>query len=191
MEIVYLGKNSLWLRGKSESVLVDIEDRDKIKGKSRVVVYTEGSFNGDDLKEEFERVNIRGAGEYEVGGVGIVGVSGGEERTIYRVEIDGVAVGILGNFVEPLNEKRMEKLDGIDILVVNINQNIKLALSWAKKWGVNYLIPVGYEEKREKLKLFLDLVDREDLEAVPNLKVDKVNLPEGMEIVVLQKAEVK
>lgn len=183
--MIYLGKNGLLLKSKGENVLVDVEDKNELKYKSRVVIYTKGSFDGSDLKDEPERVNIRGAGEYEVGGMGIIGVSGGEDRTVYRLEIDGVVVGILGDFTQPLSDKKVERLEGIDILVVSVNQNMKLMLSWAKKWGVNYLIPVGYEEGDGKLKAFLDLVDREDLEAVPNLKVDKTNLPEGMEVVVL------
>jgi len=183
--MVCLGKNSLVMKGKEESVLVDVDDKSKLKYKSRVAIYTKGSFDGMDLKDEPGGVSIRGAGEYEVGGVSIMGVSGGEDRTVYRIEMDGVVVGILGDFTEPLSDKRIERLDGMDVLVVSINQNIKLALSWAKRWGVNYLIPMGFEEGDGKLKSFLDLVDREDLEAVPSLKVDKVNLPEGMEVVVL------
>ncbi|HPD44895.1 MAG TPA: hypothetical protein PK131_01820, partial [Candidatus Woesebacteria bacterium] len=59
----------------------------------------------------------------------------------------------------------------------------------AKKWGVNYLIPVGGKPDSKVLVTFLDEVDEEGLEPIESLKVDKDNLPDGLEIVLLKVEE--
>ena len=61
----------------------------------------------------------------------------------------------------------------------------KMLMEWSKKWGANYLIPVGYSE--EELKKFLDSVDEEGLEPIESLKTTRDELPDGLEIVVLKK----
>jgi len=61
-----------------------------------------------------------------------------------------------------------------------------MIVSLAKKWGANYLIPVGYIEKDNNLVKFLDEVDAEGQEEIDFLKVEKENLPDGMEVVVLK-----
>ena len=82
-----------------------------------------------------------------------------------------------------------EKINGIDVLIVNIDEckiKGKMFLDLAKKWGANYLIPVGYKKDGDSLKKFLDEVDEEGLEAVESLKIDRDNLPDGLEVIILQ-----
>jgi hypothetical protein len=89
---------------------------------------------------------------------------------------------------EALTDKRIEKIGGVDVLVASIRGdgrvNNKDLIGLAKKWGVNYLLPIDYEA--EDLKKFLDDSDNEGSEAVESLKVEKDNLPDGLEIVVLR-----
>lgn len=192
MEIFFLGALGLMIKGKNETVLVDAGLSDSEKIKSRVLVYTSGSFSVDDLVKLGEKVVVRGVGEYEIGGVSIVGVGNGLGRTAYKIEVDGSTVGVLGEKMIELKEKKMEKLEGIDVLVASVAIESKELKSLAKKLGVNYLVPVGYEEaEEEKMKTFLDFFDQEGLVAVPSLKIDRSVLPEGMEIVLLKKMDSK
>jgi hypothetical protein len=187
MEIRLINNRTALLKGKKESLLLNPSPEivKQNKTNSRVILITEKDFDSFGLDNE--KVIIRGAGEYEVGGLEVVGLSGGEGQTIYVANIDGVNVGIVGNLTVPLTDKKIERVDEVDVLIVSLgNMANKTILQWAKKWGANYLVPMNFNDKEGAIKSFLDEADREDLEPVDSLKVDKDTLPEGMEIVVLK-----
>ncbi|MFA5828260.1 MAG: MBL fold metallo-hydrolase [Candidatus Shapirobacteria bacterium] len=134
-----------------------------------------------------EKVILRGPGEYEVGGVEVLGVGAGSGDTVYVINVDGVTIGILGEISEVLTDKKIERINAVDVLMASVGGEKvvggKIVLSWAKKWGANYLIPVGGQADTGEMKKFMDEVDREDLQPVESLKVDSESLPEGLEIV--------
>lgn len=182
MEIKKIGGLAFALKGKKETVLLN-PDKDKLaKIASRIVIYNQ--VKNDELRTVGERVAIMGPGEYEIGGVEINGFSGGKGQTVYTVLIDGVVVGIIGKLEEQLSEKRAEKISGIDVLLAEVQNGYKSILAMAKKWGANYIVPMDGSD--EQIKKFLDEADCEGQEAVEGLKVDKDNLPDGTEIVVLK-----
>ncbi|MFA4826790.1 MAG: MBL fold metallo-hydrolase [Candidatus Shapirobacteria bacterium] len=187
MEIKYLGGLGVQVLGKKESVLINPEQK-RLESKvfaSRIVAFTSKKY--DFLGVEGERVVLRGPGEYEIGGIEISGYNGGEGETVYVMMVEGLRVGVIGNLTEELSEKRIERIDSVDVLLVAIGEEgvgIKTILGWAKKWGVNVIVPIGDDQKQ--LEKFLDLVDSEGLEAKESYRVEKENLPEGMEVVVLK-----
>ena len=187
MDIKYLGEQSLLIKGKRESILVNPKKTVAVKNMPRIVIYNE--FQSDEMNFENERVIISGPGEYEVGGVEINGYNSGSGTTIYTVTIDGLVVGILGKLKENLSDKKTEKLEAMDIMVVDIANGegigSKAILQLAKKWGANYVIPVGYDNNSD-LKKFLDEADFEGLDPVDLFKAERDNLPEGMEVVILK-----
>ena len=90
-----------------------------------------------------------------------------------------------------MSDKKIEKIGAMDVLLMEINNsekvNTKTKMDWAKKWGANYVVPIGYEEGNSEFGEFLDAVDREDAQKVDSLKIDKLeDLPEGMEVVILE-----
>jgi len=190
MEIKYFSDKSVVIKSKKDTVLINPrkEDLDDSKMASRIVVYT---FDGFDYwePENGERVVIRGPGEYEVGGVEIEGYKGGGEgNTIYTVLVEGVTVGVLGEMKEMLTDKKIERINAVDVMVVSIGRENKVTyksmIDLAKRWGVNYLVPTNYQD--DDLKKFLDETDNEGKEAIESLKVDKDGLPDGLEVVVLK-----
>ncbi len=190
MEIKYFSNKTIVIKSKKEAVLIDPQkkDLDNPKMNSRIVVYTSTNFDYWE-PENGERVVIRGPGEYEVGGVEIEGYKGGGEgNSIYSVLVDGVMVGVLGDIKEMLTDKKIERVNAIDVMIVSIGGDNKITfksmVDLAKRWGVNYLVPINYTD--EDLKHFLDETDNEGKESVESLKVDKDNLPDGLEIVVLK-----
>lgn len=153
---------------------------------ARIIAVSEEGF--DRSEEVATKVVLRGPGEYEVGGVEIWATGDGEGRTIYVVSLDGVTVCYLGNSSSTLSEKKEARIGSVDVLIGPVGGDEaggKKLVALAKKLGANYLIPIGFEQKDENIKRFLDQADREDLEPVSSLKVDKDSLPEGMEVVVL------
>ena len=190
MEIKLLNKSTIFLKGKKESVLVDPAEKEIIdnKNNSRIIVYTNGDFNQTDLLNN-EKIVIRGGGEYEIGGVEIMGINGENGNTVYRIVIDTFVVNVLGKINQELSPKRIEKIDSADILIaptkIGDSCSYKLVKEWSKKWGVNYLIPMTDGEGY--LKKFLDEADEEGLETTESLKLDKKeDLPDGLEIKLLK-----
>lgn len=187
MEIKYLGGRTVFFKGKKESVLVNPDNEFDGKDGSRIVLYSNENDGRADLKGD--KVLINGAGEYEVGGVEILGINGGEGEAVYRLTIDGFKVVVIGGLKEELSEKRVEKVEEADVLVVGLESesliSYKMSKELAKKWGVNYLIPISANS--EMLNNFLDEADDEGLEPCDNLKIEKAeDLPEGLEIKLLK-----
>lgn len=190
MEIKSLDGKTVFIKGKKEGILICFDKKLKDSGKNnyRAILCT-NNFCSSTMSGE--KVTIAGTGEYEVGGVEFLGVNSGNNTTAYVINIDGIAVGILGDMVEPLTDKRVERINEVDVLIVSLSMGekikVKTILDWAKKWGANYLIPVNFEgETGDKLKKFLDEADSEGLAGVESLKVDKDDLPEGREVVILK-----
>lgn len=191
MEIRRTGKNAVWIKGKKENVFINpSEDNLKLKKyqPTRIVMFTSEEY--DFMGLDNNAVIIRGPGEYEVGGVEILGING-MKGYVYTVNVDGVTVGVMGEIDEPLSDKKIEKIGAMDVLLTEINNsekvNAKTKMDWAKKWGANYVVPIGYEEDSSEFGEFLDAIDREDAQKVDSLKIDKLeDLPEGMEVVILE-----
>lgn len=190
MEIKNNGKNGLQIIGKKETVLVNPSADTLKKTTSRVILYNQKVETG--LLTMDNKVLIIGPGEYEVGGVEINGHNDGEHGVVYSVVIDGITVAILGNLKGELSEKKIDKVGSADVLLADIggygDVQSKALLKLAKKWGANYVLPYGQNEGGTELKDFLNAADNEGLEAVASLKVDKDNLPEGMETVLLKES---
>lgn len=191
MEIKMLGNQSAYFKGKKENVLINpsAEMLNSSKLPSRIIVLTSDKFDGFGLVNDV--VVIRGPGEYEVGGVEINGFSAGNGDFMYTINHDGLTIGVLGELTEVLSDKRVEKINGVDVLLAPVSikgeSSAKVVLDWAKKWGVNYLLPAGWTENETELNKFLDIADQEGLEKTDSLKIDSNNLPDGLEIKVLKK----
>lgn len=190
MEIKFLSNSTIFIKGKKEGVWIDPTEKDILENKSdsRIIVYTSGDFNDVDILDN-QKIIIKGGGEYEVGGVEIMGVNGEDGNTVYRIVIDSFILVILGRISQELSPKRIEKIDSTDILLaptkIGDKCSFKLAKEWAKKWGANYLIPIDGDE--DSLKKFLDDADEEGLEKVDSLKLEKQEeLPDGLEIKLLK-----
>jgi hypothetical protein len=193
MEIKHCSDYCLVLKGKKENLIINpVTDGGEVKTpkvESRVVVLADKEeLGGAELRSLGEKyVVVNGPGEYEVGGVEIVGLNGGEGNTIYLITIDGVVVCYLGKYKEELSDKKIEKLQSTDVLIVSDQLGGKKALEIAGKIGANFVIPTGYSDDESRLKEFLDGADREGLEAIDSLKINiKDELPEGVEVVVLR-----
>jgi hypothetical protein len=191
MDIRKLSQRTWNVKTKKESVLINPsqEDLEKDKGESRIVIQSLLEVERP-VKVGESQVLLMGPGEYEIGGVQILGINSSQGSTIYMIESEGVKVVWVGELKEDLNEKKLERIENTDVLMAPLklggNGGSKLILDWAKKLGANYLIPHGFENKEdEELKKLLDAVDMEGVAENKSLKVSKETLPEGMEVVVL------
>ncbi|MFZ2153086.1 MAG: MBL fold metallo-hydrolase [Microgenomates group bacterium] len=187
MEIKLINKNGLQLVGKKETVLINPDEEMMKKSNARIVIFNQKKETG--LLTIENRILIVGPGEYEVGGVEIMGTGDGNGGTVYTIVVDGVTVAVMGQIKEELSDKKLDKIGSADVLMADISQNDiskdKMILKLAKGMGVNYLLPIGSARGEKELTDFLDASDSEGLEAVASLKTDKDSLPEGLEVVLL------
>lgn len=146
---------------------------------------------------------ISTAGEYEVKGVCIEGVSAahdeknGNERgsnVIYRIDMDGVTVVHLGDLGHELNSKQIEKLAGTDILLIPVGGkytlDAKKAVAVISQIEPRIVIPMHY--KIDGVKVDIDGIDKfvKEIGIAPRtedkLKISKKDLPQDeMELVIL------
>lgn len=214
MEITYLGHSSFKLRGKSVTVVTDPYDVSigiKFpKHTSADIVTVSHDHNDHNAANTVEGSPfvVAGPGEYEVKGVGIVGIgvfhddAGGAKRgknTIYRIELDGISIVHLGDLGHTLTSDQVDGLDGVDILLIPVGGvytiDAKIAREVVGAIEPSVVIPMHYNRAGLDQKTFgtlapvvtfLKEMGKENIAPVPKLSVTKDTLPEELQVVVLQ-----
>ncbi len=142
-------------------------------------------------------------GEYEVGGVFIYGIQSvhddkeGKERgknIVFQFEAEGMTVVHVGDLGRQLTPEEMEKMEGVDILMVPVGGGTTLSLketvNLVGELEPRIVIPMHY--KLPDIKISLDPVDKflRELgvvkpEAQSKLKISRKDLPQDDMIVAL------
>src|SRR6185369_7759330 len=135
MEIVYLGHSSFKLSGKNTKLVTDPFDSSLVGLKYPKVeadIVTISHHHPDhDKSEQVSEVKkiVDGPGEYEIGGVSIIGISSfhddkkGAERgknTIYLIEMDGLKLLHLGDLGHLLTDKEKSEIGDIDVMFIPV-----------------------------------------------------------------------
>ena len=214
MDITYLGHASFRIRGKSTVVVTDPYSPDvglKFPKHIEADIVTVSHDHGDHncvSQVEGSPFVIKGPGEYEIKGVGVVGFSTfhdeqkGELRgrnTMYRIEIDGISIVHLGDLGHMLSNDDIEALDGVNVLLVPVGGlhtiDATRASQIVNEIEPSIVIPMHYgrPELNQKifgqllpLATFLKEVGKEDLVPVPKLNISKDKLPAETQVVVLE-----
>lgn len=111
MEIAILAKNSLRIKGKHASLVVDPQE--KTMANAALVL----NRSLDQLNIQEEAVVIDGPGEYEIGGVKMSGMRN-EGEILYDLNVDGVEI-LLGKLTSL--EKQQHKLKEQNIVVAYVD----------------------------------------------------------------------
>src|SRR3989339_646183 len=98
MDIQLIGKGLFKLKGKTASIITDFS-----------------SFKVE--VEKAVKMEISEPGEYEVGGISVLGMQFGE-NIIFVFEIDGLRIAYLGDFKKDLTDTQISELGNIDILII-------------------------------------------------------------------------
>jgi L-ascorbate metabolism protein UlaG (beta-lactamase superfamily) len=162
MEISWLGHSCFRIRGSQVTVITDPYSPDMGyslgKPKARIVTvshqhpghsYVQGVGGEPRL--------ITGPGEYEIGGVLIIGLAtfhdaeNGSQRgknTVYLMEIDEISLCHLGDLGHMLTAEQMEELDNVDILLVPVGGvstiGAPVAAELARQLEPEVVIPMHY-----------------------------------------------
>lgn len=128
-------------------------------------------------------------GEYSVKGVNIIGITSfhdtknGAERglnTIYIAETEDIRICHLGDLGTELNEKQLDQIDGVDILMIPIGGKYTIdgekAAEMAKKVEPGIIIPMHYKIKGSTIDLEDEKKFCNELGNCPQNKVSKLNI---------------
>lgn len=142
---------------------------------------------------------ISGSGEYEARGVMINGIPASYskeegENTIYTIKVSGMVICHLGTQHGDLTDEELDKIDGVDILLIPIGGGTSFSTEQAiqviNKIEPRIVIPINYKipklkPKLESLDKFCKEMGAPKNKVLPKLTIKKKNLPQGETQVVL------
>lgn len=157
MEVEYKGANSLHFKTGSVNVYTDpklsLVGQKDLKVGGSIEVVTELRFKTD--AKDTPKLLIEGPGDYEVSGISIKGVAAkshqdGLATTIYRLDINGFRVAVIGHVANSLSESQLEELGVIDIMALPVGGNgytldAHEAAALVRHIGPKIVIPTHYK----------------------------------------------
>jgi len=208
MEISWLGHSCFRIKGNSATVITDPYPPDLGyslgKPTARIVTvshqhsghaYTQGIAG--------EPKVIAGPGEYEIGGVLIIGIAAfhdAEEglkhgrNTVYLMEVDEVSVCHLGDLGHVLTAEQVEELEGVDVLLLPVGGvstiDAPAAAQVVRQLEPKVVIPMHYQTEvlkgeLEPVSRFLKEIGVQQLEPQSKLSLTRSSLPEGTQVFLL------
>jgi L-ascorbate metabolism protein UlaG (beta-lactamase superfamily) len=211
MEITYLGHASFRIKGKQKTVVTDpYGDRvGKFPKDIEADIVTVSHAHFDHNAAEKIKANpfiISGPGEYEVGGISVIGVptfhddQQGKARglnTVFVIEIDGLRIAHLGDLGHKFSDDQLEDMGPIDILLIPVGGFYTIDAKTAKEvigqvdpWVV---IPMHYSQPGltvdniTGVDAFLQEMGKTGILPIPKYAVSVDKLPEDLQVIVLEK----
>src|SRR5580704_11065475 len=139
MELTYHGLSCVRLRGRDMTVVIDPSQTalpGLAKGTGGIIVRTEGVTDPAKLRpRDGELQEVCGPGEFEIGGVGILGLAAGE-TTVMRVAVDDVRVVAAGRLRRQLTEDEIDSLGHVDVLVIPVGGEFDPVGKFAQEMGL-------------------------------------------------------
>lgn len=194
MEIKYFGHSFFRLKGKemvlvtnpfdaSLGLKVPPQAADMVLSSSPIKIELNKIINKTVSREKL--FVIDSPGEYEVGGVFVLGTAG-EKTTFYVITMDGLRLVFLGGLSGKLSDKQIEEIDGVDILFVPVGDKKnslagKQTLEIINQVEPKIIIPMNYQS----LSGFLKELGQEEKAPLDKLLMTKDKLPLEKEVVVL------
>lgn len=205
MEISYLGHSSFKIVGKDISIVCDPYDSTKVgltfpRTEADVVTVSHNHFDHNAINAvRGQFVCFDTPGEYEIKNAEIVGTASahdeknGAERgqnTIFSYEVDGINICHLGDLGCSLTSAQLEKIDGVDILMIPVGGKYtidsKIAAKVISEIEPKIVIPMHFKAGKmtelDPLEVFLKEIGKTP-KVTDRLKIQKKDLPEEMEVV--------
>jgi L-ascorbate metabolism protein UlaG (beta-lactamase superfamily) len=208
MEIAYLGHSSFKIIGKDLNIVCDPYDSTKVgltfpRTEADVVTVSHDHFDHNAINAvRGQFVCFDTPGEYEIKNAEITGTAawhddknGAEQgsNTIFSYEVDGINICHLGDLGCALTSAQLEKIDGVDILMIPVGGKYTIGAKEAVKVIAEIepkiVIPMHFKAGKmtdlESLDTFLKEIGKTP-KTSERLKILKKDLPEEMEVVVLK-----
>jgi L-ascorbate metabolism protein UlaG (beta-lactamase superfamily) len=146
---------------------------------------------------------IKGPGEYEIGGVMIIGVATfhdaekGSQRgknTVYLMEMDGVSVCHLGDLGHVLTAEQVEGIGDVDVLLLPVGGVATIDAATAtqviRQLEPKAVVPMHYKtpaisRQLEPVEKFLKEMGIGQVESRPKLSLTRTNMPLSTQVFLL------
>ncbi|MBI2031830.1 MAG: MBL fold metallo-hydrolase [Candidatus Levybacteria bacterium] len=175
MDVVLLDKNSIKVKGKNASLVVDPHVKTP-KTNADAVIFLESFKEGYDASRVDEhRVVLEGQGEYEVGGIKIHGQKS-DGKYVYSFHFDNINI-LLGK-ISALDKSLQESQD-YQILILNVDSEINQSL--ITSFEANLLILYGEGASKENIKT----LGKTESESLKKFSVVREKLPTELQVVIL------
>jgi L-ascorbate metabolism protein UlaG (beta-lactamase superfamily) len=208
MEINWLGHSCFRIKGTRTTVITDPYSPNSGyslgKQTARIVTishqHPEHSYVSGIAGEPHQ---VKGPGEYEIGGVMIIGLPtfhDGEKgktrgkNTIYLIEIDDITICHLGDLGHVITAEQVEELGNIDVLMEPVGGvstiNASTAAEVVRELEPKIVLPMHYKtlllkRELEPVDKFLTEMGVKEVTPQPKLTVTKANLPITTQVVLL------
>jgi L-ascorbate metabolism protein UlaG (beta-lactamase superfamily) len=208
MDITWPGHSCFLIRGKDKTIITDPchPDLGYRLGEPKADIATLSHFHpGHSYIEGVanDPKQIKGPGEYEIGGTFITGVASfhddkkGEVRgnnTIYIIEMDDVTLCHLGDLGHPLDSHLIEEIGDVGILFLPVGEvstiPVEAAVEIVRQLEPAIVIPMHYKTEAftgnlSPLSKFLDTMRIKWVESKPKLSITSSSLPSSTQTIVL------
>lgn len=208
MEIRWLGHSCFVIKGKEKTLITDpyCPELGYSLGEPQADIVTVSHLHPGHSYIEGVANNpqeIKGPGEYEIGGAFITGISTfhdnerGRTRgknTIYVIELDSLTLCHLGDLGHPLSPQVVEEIGDVDILFLPVGEistiPVDTAIATISQLTPHIVIPMHYKtdalvKNLEPVDKFLTKVGLQEVETKSKLSITRSSLPAGMHIVIL------
>ena len=215
MDITFLGHASFRIKSRNSVIVTDPFDPamvglkyPKIPADIVTVSHSHSDHNNVSAISEVKRL-IDGPGEYEVGGVSVIGYrtfhddKNGAERgknTIFVYEMDELRLCHLGDLGHELSNDLVEEIGNIDVLMIPVGgfytMSVEIAAKVSQLIEASIVIPMHFGEPGISNDLKQHLADVDEFVKLSGLSVEKMDkltvkngdIPEeGQKIVILER----
>ena len=207
MEITWLGHSYFRIKGKEVTLVTDPSGETTGYSPGRIaanIVTVSHPHPGhcNVVGVEGNPKIVSRPGEYEIGGVFIIGIKTfhdqdkGKSRgknTAYLIEIDGVRICHLGDLGHTLSAQQIEPLEGVDVLLIPVGGvstiDAKIAAETVRLLSPKIAIPMHYKTQAvawlEPVDEFLKRMGLKEVTSYPKVSITQVNLPQETSVVLL------
>lgn len=217
MEIAYLGHSAFKIKTKTGTLITDPYGKHigfALPSVSADVITVSHRGHGD--HDEISAVTgtarrpepfvIDEPGEYEIEGISIFGYQTWHDdvegtlrgpNTIYVIQAEDVRILHLGDLGHMLEDKLLEEIDSVDVLMVPVGGhytiNAKRAVEVVSAIDPTFILPMHYKTDAHDTKTFGALTSRDEFvklsglsaRTVTSLSLSKLSLPEDLSEVIV------
>lgn len=209
MDITWLGHSSFKIKARDGKTVITDPYSPKlgyppIRLSAQIITVShlhEGHSYAGEIMGDYRLIN--GPGEYEIGGILIIGVTTFHDaehgkirgkNTVYLVEVDDVAVCHLGDLGHVLTSEQVEEIGQVDVLMLPVGGistiNATRAAEVVRQLEPKLVIPMHYKTEvlaweLEPLDRFLREMGIREINTSTKLNISRSSLPLSTQVAVL------
>ncbi len=209
MDITWLGHSCFRIRGSRTTIITDPYPPDlgySLGKPTARIVTVSHQHSGHSYVQGVggEPRLVTSPGEYEIGGVLIMGIATFHDRekgkkrgknTVFLIEADEISVCHLGDLGHVLTTEQVEELDNVDVLLLPVGGvstlNASMAVEVVRQLEPRVVIPMHYKTEAltrelEPVERFLKEMGVEQVVSRPKLTLSRTSLPVSTQVFLLE-----